>query len=85
MTLPGARRGRVAWWRLAAIGLLAAGVTAALYVAGRGHQPDYTFSLFGADPVPPPVNTGTVPAGSYAASALPSPGIERLGGVVRAQ
>jgi hypothetical protein len=28
-------------------------VTAALYVAGRRHQPGYSFSLFGADPVPP--------------------------------
>jgi hypothetical protein len=27
--------------------VLAAGVAAALYVAGRLHTPDYTFSLFG--------------------------------------
>jgi hypothetical protein len=27
-------------------------VAAALYVAGRLLQPDYAFSLFGADPVP---------------------------------
>jgi hypothetical protein len=33
--------------RLAGIGLLAAGVAVALYVAGRLHQPDYAFSLFG--------------------------------------
>ena len=33
--------------RLAGIGLLAAGVAVAIYVAGRLHQPDYTFSLFG--------------------------------------
>jgi uncharacterized protein DUF6529 len=33
--------------RLAGIGLLAAGVTGALYVAGRLHTPDYAFSLFG--------------------------------------
>jgi len=28
-------------------------VAAALYVAGRLHQPDYTFSMFGADPFRP--------------------------------
>ena len=39
-------------WRLAAIGVLAIGVAGALYAAGRLHRPDYTFSLFGADPVP---------------------------------
>ena len=39
-------------WRLSAIGALAAGVTAAIYLAGRLLQPDYTFSLFGADPLP---------------------------------
>ncbi|HEY2126692.1 MAG TPA: DUF6529 family protein [Streptosporangiaceae bacterium] len=33
--------------RLAGIGLLAVGVTVALYVAGRLHTPNYTFSLFG--------------------------------------
>jgi uncharacterized protein DUF6529 len=53
MTAPDAHRPGNAWWRLAGIGLLAAGVTAALYAAGRLHQPDYTFSLFGADPIPP--------------------------------
>jgi hypothetical protein len=40
------------WRRLSAIGALAAGVTAAIYLAGRLLQPDYTFSLFGADPLP---------------------------------
>ena len=40
-------------WRLTGIGLLAVGVAAGLYVAGRLHQPDYTFSMFGADPFPP--------------------------------
>jgi Family of unknown function (DUF6529) len=39
-------------WRLIGIGLLAIGVPAALYAAGRLLQPDYAFSLFGADPVP---------------------------------
>jgi hypothetical protein len=34
-------------WRLGVIGLLGAGVAVAIYVAGRLHQPDYTFSLFG--------------------------------------
>ena len=45
-------RGLGAWWRLACIGVLAIGVTTALYVAGRVHQPDYSFSLLGTDPVP---------------------------------
>jgi hypothetical protein len=35
------------WIRLAGIGLLAAGVAAALYVAGRVHTADPAFSLFG--------------------------------------
>jgi hypothetical protein len=39
-------------WRLTGIGLLAIGVSAALYVAGRLVQPSYAFSLFGADPIP---------------------------------
>src|SRR5260370_13368172 len=52
MTAPDVHRPGTARWRLAGIGLLAAGVTAALYVAGRLHQPDYTFSLFGANPIP---------------------------------
>lgn len=37
-------------WRLAAIGLLAAGVTGAIYLAGRLIQPDYTSSLLGPSP-----------------------------------
>jgi len=45
MTAPGTT-GRDAA-RLAGIGLLAAGVAAALFVAGRLHTPDYAFSLFG--------------------------------------
>jgi hypothetical protein len=53
MTAPDAWGRRPSWWRLAGIGLLALGVAGALYVAGRLHQPDYTFSLFGADPIPP--------------------------------
>jgi hypothetical protein len=47
MTTPGARAGRLPAWRLAGIGLLGAGVAAAIYVAGRLNQPDYSFSLFG--------------------------------------
>src|SRR5260370_16505286 len=50
--MPAAHRPGTARGRLAGIGLLGVGVTVALYVAGRLHQPDYTFSLFGADPVP---------------------------------
>ena len=53
MTAPGAQGRGSAGWRLAGAGLLAAGVAAALYVAGRLHQPDYTFSMFGSDPFPP--------------------------------
>ncbi len=53
MTAPDAHRPGTARGRLAAIGLLGLGVAAALYVVGRLHQPDYTFSLFGVDPIPP--------------------------------
>src|SRR5262250_54998 len=53
MTVPDAPERRTIRWRLAGIGLLALGVAAALFVAGRLHQPDYTFSMFGADPFPP--------------------------------
>ena len=52
MTAPRAPRAGAAGWRLAGIGLLGAGVAAAIYTAGRLHQPDYSFSLFGTDPVP---------------------------------
>ena len=52
MTAPGARGHGPAGWRLTGIGLLAIGVAAALYVAGRLVQPSYAFSLFGADPIP---------------------------------
>lgn len=52
MTAPDAERRRPARWRLAGIALLALGVTGTLYVVGRLHQPDYTFSMFGADPIP---------------------------------
>jgi hypothetical protein len=47
MTGPGATGRRSAAVRLAGIGVLAAGVTVALYVAGRLHTPDYAFGLFG--------------------------------------
>lgn len=43
---------RAATLRLAGIGALSAGVAVALYVAGRLHQPNYSFSLFGqANPI----------------------------------
>jgi hypothetical protein len=38
---------RVAALRLTGIGVLSAGVAVALYAAGRLHQPNYSFSLFG--------------------------------------
>src|SRR5712691_11499264 len=47
MTGPGATGRRSAAVRRASIGVLAAGVTVALYVAGRLRTPDYTFGLFG--------------------------------------
>jgi hypothetical protein len=47
MSAPAAPGRRPAAVRLAGIGLLAAGVSVALYVAGRLHTPNYTFSLFG--------------------------------------
>jgi hypothetical protein len=58
-----ASRAPGAGWRLAGIGLLAVGVAAALYVAGRLHQPDYSFSMFGADPVPPKSLLATIALG----------------------
>jgi hypothetical protein len=63
MTAPRAPGAGAAGWRLAGIGLLAAGVAAALYVAGRLHRPDYSFSLFGADPVPPKSVLATIALG----------------------
>ena len=41
--------GKPAAQRLVWIGLLAAGVAVALYVAGRLHQPDYSRIMFGVD------------------------------------
>jgi hypothetical protein len=63
MTAPGAPGRRPAARRLTRIGLLALGVTAALYVAGRLHQPDYAFSMFGADPIPPKSLLATIALG----------------------
>jgi hypothetical protein len=37
---------------VAAAGLLAVSVGAAIYLVGRLRQPNYTFSLFGSDPIP---------------------------------
>ena len=47
MTQPSVPGRRSAAARLAGIGLLAAAVAGALYVAGRVHTPNYTFGLFG--------------------------------------
>jgi uncharacterized membrane protein YidH (DUF202 family) len=49
--------------RLAAIAVLAIGVTVAVYVVGRLHQPDYTFSMFGTDPIPPKSLLATIVLG----------------------
>ena len=42
---------------------MALGVAAAVYVAGRLHQPDYAFSMFGADPIPPKSLLATIALG----------------------
>jgi hypothetical protein len=47
MTQPRVTRPRSAAARLAGIGLLAVGVAAAIYLAGRLPTPDYAFGLFG--------------------------------------
>ena len=70
MTEPRASGARAARWRLAGIGLLGIGVAAALYVAGRLHQPDYSFRLFGADPVPPKSLLATIVLGLAALQVL---------------
>jgi hypothetical protein len=63
VTAPRAQGAGAAGWRLAGIWLLAVGVAAALYVAGRLHQPDYSFSLFGTDPVAPKSLLATIMLG----------------------
>jgi Family of unknown function (DUF6529) len=62
MSAPGARPAPVAL-RLAAIAVLAIGVTVTVYVVGRLHQPDYTFSMFGTDPIPPKSLLATIVLG----------------------
>jgi hypothetical protein len=57
-------------WRLAAIGVLAAGITGALYAAGRLHQPDYTFSMLGTNPVPVKSLLATIALGLAAVQVL---------------
>lgn len=51
-TAPDDRGRKAPAWRLAGIGLLAIGVTAAIYAAGRLIQPSYAFTMFGTDPIP---------------------------------
>jgi hypothetical protein len=53
MAAPHAEGSGPARVRLAVIGLVAVGVAAAIYVAGRLLQPGCTFGIFGPDPVPP--------------------------------
>ena len=71
MAAPDVPGPRAARWRLAGIGLLALGVAAALYVAGRLHQPDYTFSMFGADPFPPKSLLATIALALAGVQAIP--------------
>jgi hypothetical protein len=52
MTAPRTQGAGASGWRLAGIWLLAVGVAAAIYAAGRLHHPDYSFSMFGTDPIP---------------------------------
>jgi Family of unknown function (DUF6529) len=63
MTAPPARRGHPAAGRLALAGLLAVTIAAGLLLAGRLHPPDYAFSLFGMDPLPPKSLLATVALG----------------------
>ena len=70
MTAPRAPGDAGVRWRLAVIGLLGIGVAAAVYVAGRLHQPDYSFSLFGTDPVPPKSLLATIVLGLAALQVL---------------
>ena len=63
MTAPRAPGTGTARWRLAGIGLLGSGVAAAIYIAGRLFQPDYSFSMFGTDPVPPKSLLATIVLG----------------------
>ena len=63
MTAPRAPGAGTARWRLAGIGLLGSGVAAAIYIAGRLFQPDYSFSMFGSDPVPPKSLLATIVLG----------------------
>lgn len=77
MTAPDAKGRRPAAWRLAGSELLALGVAAALYVAGRLHQPDYTFSMFGADPIAPKSLLATIALTLAGVQVLLAPWIDR--------
>ena len=56
-----------------ALGVLAAGTAAAVYVAGRLHRPDYAFSLFGqANPYALKSRLATVALGLAAVQVLPA-------------
>jgi uncharacterized protein DUF6529 len=70
MTAPHAPGAGAAGWRLAGIGLLAVGVAAALYAAGRLHQPDYSFSMFGPEPIPAKSLLATIMLGLAVAQVL---------------
>ena len=71
MAAPSTPGGRPSARRLAGIGLAAAGVAVALYLAGRLHQPDYSFSLFGqANPIGLKSLLATVALGAAALQVL---------------
>ena len=70
MTAPRAPRAGAARWRLAGIGLLGLGVAGAIYIAGRLHQPDYSFTMFGPDPVPPKSLLATIVLGRAVVQVL---------------
>jgi len=57
-------------WPVAAAGMLTVCVSAAIYAVGRLHHPDYTFSLFGSDPIPVKSLLATIALGLAALQVL---------------
>ena len=82
MTAPGATGRRSAAARLTGIGLLAAGVAVALYLAGRLLTPNYNVSLFGRvglGAVTLKSMLASIALGVAAAAAGPLPGCGEAG------